>query len=468
MNNKKGYMLIELILASLIAFALAMYMVSLTIKLKNKNDDLLVESLVTTDSAVATNALLKIINEHPNDFDCGLISVDKDKNMIKYNNQIIASFSDYAILKESLSYCKDDGLDGSAQVFIGVDVPQIPNKDFNIVIDYIKRKEPSARVLFEGVGNYGYAIAGSNNASKGDTSENAWSTNKWVVAPPDDTAKYQAILNQLKTKEGINSLTNISGSYLDTGGGVVTKAIFGYFAYGSGGTGTKYDGKILLIRPDYTYTFIPYEQKGWGWAEYLDITDYIDKHNPTGWYYVSFVGASRAPQLAWSMTTIYEGGGAPYSYTELVLDESVLARGGDKDTLDVMFETHYKLKGTYQLTGTILAGGIAAHAVSWDTTGDQVFALLNEGQPKQLYQMNYKGKTIFEGRSSQDFACDVFNTVKNHNIAGGELDIFNETLDSDFFGGRELTGIRIYKHGNNGLKAGLIGVSMAIENELKD
>ena len=460
MKNRKGYMLVELILASLIAFGVTTFLVTMTLKLKNKNDDLLVESLVTTDTSVATNSLLKIINENPNDFDCGLVKVNKDKNTIMYDNKVVAVFGEYAQLRESLSYCKDQEMDGSAQIHIGVDVPQLPNKDFDINIDYIKRKNPSPNVIFEALGNYGFAIAGSNNASRGNNIDDAWTANNWVYAPPSNS-KYKNILNELKNKYNISGLNNISGSRLNTNGGVVTKAIFGYFAYGSSGGGSAYDGKILLIRPDFSYAFIPYENKGWGWSEFLDITDYIDRRHPDGWYYVSFIGASRAPQLAWSMTAVYEGGDAPYSYTKLVLDERTLANS----SVDIMFKNKYKLMGTYRLTGTILAGGVSAWPDKVSTTGDRVFAILNDNSTKQLYETVYKGKKLFAGRSSTDFACNIFNTERNNNIRGGELDIFNETLDSQFFGGKELTGIRMIKDGSNGIKVGLVGVSMAIEQQ---
>ena len=457
MKNKKGYMLVELILASFIAFGIAMYLVSMTIKLKNKNDDVLVESLVTTDTSVATNSILKIINGNPNDFDCGLISVDSEKNTIKYNGNVVAIFSEYANLKESLSYCKDDGLDGSAQIYIGVDVPQIPDKDFNIVIDYIKRKQPDPTIIFEGVGNYGYAIAGSNNASRG-TAPGA-NDYDFIMAPPNDTAKYQKILAEIKTKYGITNVNNISGSKLDTHGGTVIKAVFNYYAYG---TNTEaFDGKILFIRPDYTYDLIPYEKKGWGFAEYLDISDYINKRNPDGWYYVAFIGARKAAQTAWSMTTIYNDDDVPFSYTKLVLNERVL----EHETLDIQFKTFYELKGSYQLTGTIIAGGKGAWPDSWEVTGDQVFAILDDGSTKQLYETTYKGKKIFEGRTDNDFACDIFNTEKNHNIRGGEIDIFYETLDNDFFGGKKLVGLRIFKNGTGGFVAGLAGVSMSIDQD---
>ena len=463
MKNRKGYMLIELILASLIAFALAMYMASLTIKLKNKNDDLLVESLVTTDSAVATNSILKIINEDPNNFDCGLISVDKEKNTIKYNDEVVAVFSSYATLEEAFSYCTDVEMDESDQLHIGVDVPQIPDKDFSINIDFIKRKNPSSNVIFEARGSYDFAVAGSNSADRGDSYSTSYATCQWIYKPPTDS-RFNNILNELKTKYNINSLDNITGSELNTNHGTITKVIFTYWASGSGAPRVDikpFKGKILLIKPDFTYTFIPYDESHNVWTEFLDITDYIDKRNPDGMYYVSFIDASIFPQSSWSMTAIYEKDTLPYSYAKLVLNEARLANG---QSAEIMFDSKYALKGTYQITGTIIAGGAGGWPVSEALTGDKVEAILDDGSRQQLYETTYKGKKIFEGRTDKDFAAGIYNTVRPDGYPkGGELDIFKETLDSDFFGGKELKGIKITKIGTNDIKVGLLGVSMAIE-----
>ena len=61
--NSKGYMLVEIILASVIAFGVAYFIINLTIKLKNKNDDMLVETQVKTDQAIITNKLMKLPDE---------------------------------------------------------------------------------------------------------------------------------------------------------------------------------------------------------------------------------------------------------------------------------------------------------------------------------------------------------------------------------------------------------------------
>ena len=68
--NNKGYMLVEIILASVLAFGVAYFITTLTIKVKNKNDDMFVETKVTTDKAIITNKLMEYaINEGEN-FDC--------------------------------------------------------------------------------------------------------------------------------------------------------------------------------------------------------------------------------------------------------------------------------------------------------------------------------------------------------------------------------------------------------------
>ena len=59
--NNKGYMLVEIILASVIAFGVAYFLLDLVIKLKNKNDDLFVDTLARTDQAIITNTIMRDI-----------------------------------------------------------------------------------------------------------------------------------------------------------------------------------------------------------------------------------------------------------------------------------------------------------------------------------------------------------------------------------------------------------------------
>ena len=88
--NNKGYMLVEIILASVIAFGVAYFILDLVIKLKNKNDDLFVDTLARTDQAIITNTIMRVIYDKKTQFSCDNISVDgnkfkykdKDKNTI--------------------------------------------------------------------------------------------------------------------------------------------------------------------------------------------------------------------------------------------------------------------------------------------------------------------------------------------------------------------------------------------------
>ena len=55
--NNKGYMLVEIILAFVIMFGLIYFLMDLVINLKNKNDDLVVDTIVKTDQTIISNKL---------------------------------------------------------------------------------------------------------------------------------------------------------------------------------------------------------------------------------------------------------------------------------------------------------------------------------------------------------------------------------------------------------------------------
>ena len=69
-RNNKGYMLIEIIMAAAIGIGIAIFIVSLIIKIKNKNDDAVVDSLVTTDTTIVTNKLMEYAIAEKEKFDC--------------------------------------------------------------------------------------------------------------------------------------------------------------------------------------------------------------------------------------------------------------------------------------------------------------------------------------------------------------------------------------------------------------
>lgn len=86
--NNKGYMLVEIILASVIAFGVAYFILDLVIKLKNKNDDLFVDTLARTDQAIITNTIMRDIYDKNTQFSCNNIP-PVSGNKFKYKDTII-------------------------------------------------------------------------------------------------------------------------------------------------------------------------------------------------------------------------------------------------------------------------------------------------------------------------------------------------------------------------------------------
>ena len=81
--NNKGYMLVEIIMAFVITFGILYFMMDLIINIKNKNDDLLVETIVKTDSSIITNKLMEYAISDVEDNDsaqlfCDNIKIEKE------------------------------------------------------------------------------------------------------------------------------------------------------------------------------------------------------------------------------------------------------------------------------------------------------------------------------------------------------------------------------------------------------
>lgn len=86
--NNKGYMLVEIILASVIAFGVAYFILDLVIKLKNKNDDLFVDTLARTDQAIITNTIMRDIYNKNTQFSCNNISKSDDGTKFIYKDTV--------------------------------------------------------------------------------------------------------------------------------------------------------------------------------------------------------------------------------------------------------------------------------------------------------------------------------------------------------------------------------------------
>ena len=81
--NRKGYLTVEIILASTIAFAIAFFLIEITVKLVSKTDDIYRDTIITTDSSIVTRnikkEIKKVINEEENNKTISNITCINDK-----------------------------------------------------------------------------------------------------------------------------------------------------------------------------------------------------------------------------------------------------------------------------------------------------------------------------------------------------------------------------------------------------
>lgn len=60
--NRKGYLTVEIILASVITFIIAFFLIEITMKLVNKTNDAYMDTLLSTDKALITKNLMELID----------------------------------------------------------------------------------------------------------------------------------------------------------------------------------------------------------------------------------------------------------------------------------------------------------------------------------------------------------------------------------------------------------------------
>lgn len=85
--NKKGYLAVEVILASVVAVSIAVFLIDLTVKMVNKTNDNYTNTLFLTDKALITNHLRKEIKQDMKN-NSGLKSADIKNGScyLEYNN----------------------------------------------------------------------------------------------------------------------------------------------------------------------------------------------------------------------------------------------------------------------------------------------------------------------------------------------------------------------------------------------
>ena len=130
--NNKGYMLVEIILASVIAMGVGFFITELTIKLKNKNDDLIVKTQVHTDQSIIYNTIMKDIYDEPDKFDCKYVESigTTGSNKFEYRD-FVTYLSEYTKIDPNYITCQkgDEGI----TIKIPISVPQL-NENFDVEI----------------------------------------------------------------------------------------------------------------------------------------------------------------------------------------------------------------------------------------------------------------------------------------------------------------------------------------------
>ncbi len=324
-------------------------------------------------------------------------------------------------------------------------------------------KGTEAGVYFEGVGHYGFITAGNNNANRGtsfaarDYSFITCSQNTFPSGTSCST------LSSTLSRYGISGVSNLSGSYLNLTGTIKHAQIeYGYYiTIPSSGSVTT---RTVLIKPDGTVRIISDTRTGTSGdiiasGGTVDITDDV-RAAGAGWYYVSFIDATLRPQMHWAIVGVEEKSSYAVSYTKL-LRAGLSLRNGDEGT--VYFNSDYPLSDNFQLVGISKGAGSSAWPVAGQTE-DRAWAILSDGSQMQLYERNYNGHTYFAGRSNTDFLNGTYNVYrKSHNIKGGELDIFDETMSKAYFGGKEPIGYRFKKDGTNALVVSSVGLRQELK-----
>ena len=127
--NNRGYMLVEIILAFVLAMTIIYFITELTIKVKNKNDDLLVKNLSSTDQGIIYNMIMKDLYEGNTYSD---IKCEKVNGVFVFSYKVNGT-PKKNILNEYIDYCSYKN-----QVLY-VSVNQLPTENFSVVLSTEKQ-----------------------------------------------------------------------------------------------------------------------------------------------------------------------------------------------------------------------------------------------------------------------------------------------------------------------------------------
>ena len=111
-------MLVEIILAFVLAMTIIYFITELTIRVKNKNEDLLVRTLTATDQAIIYNMVMSDVYNNgnaPSTITCSSAKV------VEYKSKKL-------ILNDYVNSCEVSGK------ILMINVKQLPGENFNVVL----------------------------------------------------------------------------------------------------------------------------------------------------------------------------------------------------------------------------------------------------------------------------------------------------------------------------------------------
>lgn len=103
--NKKGYLAVEIILSSVIAMTIAFFLISLTMKLTDKNNDTYMDNILFTDKMLITKNIKELIEKDIGS-SCGIdnVSCDSNRCTILYKTSVGEFEKELKVSSNKISY----------------------------------------------------------------------------------------------------------------------------------------------------------------------------------------------------------------------------------------------------------------------------------------------------------------------------------------------------------------------------
>ena len=87
--NKKGYMLVELVLSSVLAMSIAFYLLNLTYQFKNKNEDIYESITYSSDKALITKNIMNDLDKYKTDETSFLCPKANEAHLVNAQNVVL-------------------------------------------------------------------------------------------------------------------------------------------------------------------------------------------------------------------------------------------------------------------------------------------------------------------------------------------------------------------------------------------